>query len=166
MEKSAEEVAHLFVRAINRHDVSALADMMTSEHRFIDSLGNVVVGQHEARRGWAGYFGIVPDYAVTILESYGAGPVVIMLGSAKGTFVPPPPPPSYYPPTQLKAVTKPDTELKPENAWKTPVAFRVLIEKGRVAEWRVYADNEPIRELMRKSSDKQKTEETNPTAGT
>jgi limonene-1,2-epoxide hydrolase len=30
----------------------------------------------------------------------------------------------------------------------------VLVEDGRVAEWRVYADNEPIRELMRKNSNK------------
>ena len=68
-------------------------------------------------------------------------------------IVPPPPPPTFYPPSQQKAATKPDTELKPENAWKTPIAFRVFVDKGRVAEWRVYADNEPIRELMRKSRD-------------
>ena len=154
MDKSVEAVAHLFVRAINRHDVAGLADMMTSEHRFIDSLGNVVVGQHEARRGWAGYFGMVPDYAITILESYGAGSVVIMLGTAKGTFVPPPTPPSYFPAAQPKAAQEPGAQLNPENAWKTPLALRVLVENGRVAEWRVYADNEPIREIMRKNHNK------------
>jgi hypothetical protein len=30
----------------------------------------------------------------------------------------------------------------------TPAAFRALIEDGKVAEWRVYADNEPLRRLM------------------
>ena len=154
MDNSAEEVAHLFVRAINRQDVAGLADLMTREHRFVDSLGNIVVGQDAARQGWLGYFNLVPDYAITVQESYGTGPVVIMFGTAKCTFVPPTPPPSYYPAAQPKAAAKPDTQLNPENAWKTPAAFRVLIEDGRVAEWRVYADNEPIRELMRKSLSK------------
>ena len=77
MDKSAEAVAHLFVRAINRQDAAGLADLMTREHRFVDSLGNVVVGQEEARQGWLGYFSIVPDYSITVQESYGTGPVVI-----------------------------------------------------------------------------------------
>src|SRR5208282_3806703 len=29
-----------------------------------------------------------------------------------------------------------------------PLAIRALIENGSVAEWRVYADNEPMRRLM------------------
>ena len=35
-----------------------------------------------------------------------------------------------------------------ENAWKTPVALRAFAEDGKVADWRVYADNEPLRRLM------------------
>jgi hypothetical protein len=154
MDNSAEEVAHLFVRAINRQDVAGLADLMTREHRFVDSLGNIVVGQDAARQGWLGYFNLVPDYAITVQESYGTGPVVIMFGTAKGTYVPSAPPPSYYPAVQTKPAAKLDTQLNPENAWKTPAAFRVLVENDRVAEWRVYADNEPIRELIKKSNSK------------
>ena len=157
MDKSAEEVAHLFVRAINRQDVNGLADLMTRDHRFVDSLGNVVLGQENARQGWMGYFSIVPDYSITIQENYGTGPVVIMFGTAKGTYVPPTPPPaepSYYRAAQSKTAEEPDTQLNPENEWKTPAAFRVLVEDGRVAEWRVYADNEPIREVMKKNLNK------------
>ena len=153
MNKSAEEVAHLFVRAINRQDVAGIADLMTREHRFVDSLGNIVVGQDNARQGWMGYFSIVPDYSITIQESFGTGPVVIMFGMAKGTYFPASPPtePSYYRAAQPKTATEPDTSLNPENEWNTPAAFRVLIEDGLVAEWRVYADNEPIREVMKKN---------------
>jgi ketosteroid isomerase-like protein len=39
MNDLAESVAHAFIRAINRQDVDALAELMTDEHRFIDSLG-------------------------------------------------------------------------------------------------------------------------------
>ena len=38
--------------------------------------------------------------------------------------------------------------LNPENRWQTPVAIRASVEDGLVAEWRVYADNEPIRKVM------------------
>jgi hypothetical protein len=44
----------------------------------------------------------------------------------------------------------PGGELKAENLWKTPVALRVQVEDGLVVEWRVYADNEPMRDRMRK----------------
>jgi hypothetical protein len=83
------------------------------------------------RAGWAGYFGMVPDYTVAVEETYGDGPVVVMIGSAQGTYAP-------------------DGQLKPENRWATPAAFRVFVDEGLVAEWRVYADNDPIRRLMQR----------------
>jgi hypothetical protein len=41
---------------------------------------------------------------------------------------------------------------KPENKWKTPTVLRALVKEEKVAEWRVYCDNEPIREKMRAAS--------------
>jgi ketosteroid isomerase-like protein len=126
---SAESVAQAFVRDINRQDVEALAELMAPGHRFVDSLGAVVEGREKMRAGWAGYFRMVPDYTIAVEESYSDGPVVVMLGMAQGTYAP-------------------DGVLRPENRWETPAAFRALIEDGKVAEWRVYADNEPMRRLM------------------
>ena len=125
---TAETVAQAFLRAINRQDVDRLCELMSPAHRFIDSLGNVVEGRDRMREGWAGYFRLVPDYAVAIEEYYPADPVVIMLGIASGTYAN-------------------NGRLLPENRWQTPIAIRALIEDGLVAEWRVYADNEPIRKL-------------------
>jgi uncharacterized protein (TIGR02246 family) len=133
MNDLAESVAHAFVRAINRQDVDALVNLMTEEHRFIDSLGNVVDGREKMRTGWTKYFHMVPDYTVAIEETFCDGPVVAMLGMAQGTF-------------------SPDGQLKPENRWTTPTAFRAYIEEQKVAEWRVYCDNEPIRQRMAKSA--------------
>jgi uncharacterized protein (TIGR02246 family) len=132
MTESSIAVAQRFVRAINRQDADAIAALMTDEHRFTDSLGNTVTGSAAMRAGWAGYFKMVPDYTVAIEESYGDGPVAILLGTAQGTYAA-------------------GGELKPENRWSTPVAIRAFVEDGRVAEWRVYADNEPIRKLMAKA---------------
>lgn len=133
MNDLAESVAHAFVRAINRQDVDALVNLMTEEHRFIDSLGNVVDGREKMRTGWTKYFRMVPDYTVAIEETFCDGPVVAMLGMAQGTF-------------------SPDGQLKPENRWTTPTAFRAFIDEQKVAEWRVYCDNEPIRQRMAKSA--------------
>jgi ketosteroid isomerase-like protein len=131
MSEPAISVAQAFVRAINRHQVDDLAALMTEEHRFIDSLGNTVQGWQKMQAGWAAYFLMVPDYSIAVEETYSDGPMVVMLGVAEGTYAP-------------------DGKLTPENRWKIPAAFRALVEHGKVAEWRVYADNEPIRERMRK----------------
>jgi ketosteroid isomerase-like protein len=132
MKNPAEIVAQAFVRAINRQDVDGLVALMAPEYRFVDSLGNAVVGRQKMRAGWAAYFKMVPDYSIAVEESFFDGPVVMLLGVAEGTYAP-------------------DGVLKAKNHWKTPAAIRAQVEDGLVVEWRVYADNEPIRERMRKS---------------
>jgi uncharacterized protein (TIGR02246 family) len=129
MSTIAQAVAQSFVRAINRQDADALAALMTEEHRFIDSLGTVVTGREAMRAGWRGYFRMVPDYTIAIEEILSDGPVVLMLGVTQGTYAP-------------------DSHLKSQNRWTTPAAFRAYVEGEKVAEWRVYADNEPIRKLI------------------
>jgi len=132
MSDSAISVATDFVHAINRQNVDSLASLMTTDHRFTDSLGNTVESREAMRSGWAGYFGMVPDYSLAIEETYAEGPVVVLIGMAQGTY---------------KGKAGPATD----NRWKAPIAIRARIEDGFVAEWRVYADNEPIRALMRRS---------------
>jgi len=131
MNDLAESVAQAFIRAINRQDVNALADLMTERHRFIDGMGTASEGREVLRRGWTKYFQMVPDYTVAVDETFCDGPVVAMLGMAQGTYAP-------------------HGELKPENHWTTPTAFRAFIQDGKVAEWRVYCDNEPMRQRMAK----------------
>ena len=132
---TAETGAQAFVRAINRQDVDRLSGLMSPAHRFTDSLGNTVEGRDKMREAWAAYFRMVPDYSIAIEEYYPANPtgdpdpVVVMLGVASGTYTH-------------------DGKLHPENQWQTPIAIRALIEDGLVAEWRVYADNDPLRRLM------------------
>lgn len=132
---TAETIAQTFVRAINRQDVDRLAELMSPSHRFIDSLANITEGRDQMRAAWAAYFRMVPDYAIAIEEYYpadpakGDDPVVIMLGIASGTYTL-------------------DGKLRAENRWQTPIAIRALIEDGLVAEWRIFADNEPMRRLM------------------
>jgi ketosteroid isomerase-like protein len=129
MTESPITVAQAFIRAINRQDVEALSDLITDRYRFTDSLGNIVEGRTKMRAGWAGYFRMIPGYTIAVEETYSDGPVVVMLGVAMGTYAP-------------------DGHLIAENRWKTTAALRAVIEDGEVSEWKVYADNDPIRRLM------------------
>jgi ketosteroid isomerase-like protein len=127
------DLALAFVARINAHDVPGLAALMSSDHRFVDSLGAVVTGRDKMTKGWTGYFQMVPDYHIEVSRSFADGGEVVLLGSARGTY------------------TR-DGSLDPTNQWQTPAAWRALALNDLIAEWQVYADNEPIRQRMAKAS--------------
>lgn len=115
-----------FVEQINSHDVNGMMSLMAETHCFIDSLGNVVSGHQALHAAWAGYFGLIPNYRITVGEWLCNGAVVVLLGQSGG---------SYH-----------------GVLWETPVACRALVRDRQLAEWRVYADNEPLRQLMNAKS--------------
>jgi ketosteroid isomerase-like protein len=135
-----------FVAAINAKDVERVVGMMTDDHRFVDSLGSEVVGAEKMRQGWETYLRMVPDYEIEVCETCGRGEVVVLLGTARGTYTS-------------------DGTLHPKNAWKTPAAWRAVVRGARVAEWRVYADNEPIRQRMAADSAQPADAADRPSAG-
>lgn len=126
---SARLTTRRFVESINSHDVDAIASLMTADHRFIDSLGTVVEGREVMRSGWRQYWLMVPDYHIETEHILTDGAHVVLLGLARGTYTA-------------------DGTLSPRNVWSTPAAWRALIRDELVAEWQVYADNEPIRRRM------------------
>jgi hypothetical protein len=106
---------------------------MTSDHRFIDSLGAVVEGRDAMREGWKLYFDMVLDYKLEIrrcfIPEHGATEVMLV-GMASGSY-------------QSNGI------MRPNSSWSTPVALRAVVSNEEIAEWQVYADNEPIREQVR-----------------
>lgn len=120
------DVALRFVAAINAHDIADITALMTDGHCFVDSLGAAVCGKANMREGWQAYLTMVPDYQIDIRQMCHNGEVVVFLGAARGTY-------------------SPDGRLREEYGWETPAAWRVVVKGERVAEWQVYADNEPIR---------------------
>lgn len=128
-----QEAAERFVAAINAHDIDHLTALMTSDHRFIDSLGAVVEGRDAVREGWKFYFDMVPDYKLEIRHCFIAerdATEVMLVGMASGSY-------------QSNGV------MQPNSSWTTPVALRAVVCTKQIAEWQVYADNEPIRKQMR-----------------
>jgi uncharacterized protein (TIGR02246 family) len=118
---------------INARNAEAICALMTMDGEFIDSLGNRLSGTDKLRAAWEGYFKMVSDYSILHSEIFAHGNTVAIFGSAQGTF-------------------SKDGELKKENSWRTPAAWRAVVKDGKIALWQVYADNEPIRAIMRKSS--------------
>jgi len=123
------KIAHMFVNAINHHDLDILSGLMAEDHVFIDSMGMRVEGRAAMRKAWEQYFRMVPDYTVTIQDIFAKKQTVVLLGIAQGTY-------------------SADGVLMPENRWSTPAAWRASIRGSSVAEWQVFADNEPIRRIM------------------
>ena len=111
-----------FVTAINRHDVKTLTSLMTADHVFVDSVGNRVHGATSMEAGWRAYFVMCPDYRVQANDVMAKGGAVLAVGEAGGT---------------IDGV-----------AWQTPAAWKAVIRDGRVAEWRVFADNKPVYEIL------------------
>src|ERR1022692_2740280 len=99
MEIVSASIAHAFVNAINHQSPEEIASLMTEDHVFIDSLGMRVTGREQMKQGWKGYFSMVPDYTITVDETFADGSVVVMLGAAQGTY-------------------SSGGPLKPENRWQ------------------------------------------------
>ncbi len=127
---TSSQLAENFVACINAHDVGGILKLCTADHVFIDSLGNSMPVAM-MRSGWQQYFRMVPDYRINIDEIIADEDVVVLIGSAGGTYV------------------AKGGALSAVNKWQTPAAFRARVRDEQISEWRVYCDNEPIREKMR-----------------
>jgi ketosteroid isomerase-like protein len=111
-----------FVRMINSHDVKRLMSLVSDDHRFVDALGQVVSGRESLEDAWSGYFELFPDYHVFIDNALRKGKVVGLFGTASGSFH--------------------------RRNWAIPGAWKAVVIGGKVSEWRVYADNEPVWKLL------------------
>jgi ketosteroid isomerase-like protein len=118
-----------FVNEINRHDVDAILALSAPDFVFVDSLGHEVRGPERMREAWKAYFEMFPDYRVVIREHLSVGAEVALFGTASGTL----------------AV---GGTLPHEGHWSLPAAWRAVVRDRHVAEWRVYADNEPVRRIL------------------
>jgi len=120
-----------FMERINLRDAGRLAELMPEDHVFLDALGKAVRGREQMRAGWLGYYAMCPDYWVSHEAVFAHGNQVAAFGEAGGTIAR-------------------DGKLPPENRWRTPAAWLAVVENGLVKEWRVYADNKPVYDILAK----------------
>ncbi|HUI63201.1 MAG TPA: nuclear transport factor 2 family protein [Bacteroidota bacterium] len=124
------EIALAFIQAINRHEIGAITSLMTPDHVFVDSLGVTMSGREKMREAWIAYLYMIPDYTLAVADVFSAGDRVVLTGKASGTV----------------AVKR---ELPPENHWEIPVAVQAQVREGLIARWQVFADNEPVRQILK-----------------
>jgi len=125
------DVVLRFEQLINERDPQAIADALTADSVLVDSMGSRLQGREKLRAGWGSYFKMVPDYSVSHDEIFGRGHTVAMFGTAQGTF-------------------SRDGTLRKEDFWQCTAAWRAQVKDGKIAVWQVFADNEPIRAVMRR----------------
>jgi ketosteroid isomerase-like protein len=130
---TSSNAARRFVDKINAHDVEGLVALMTANHAFVDSLGDKST-RPAIEKGWRRYFDMVPDYWVRVDRVLSDKNTSVLIGLAGGTYV------------------SEGGVVRPENKWETPAVWVARIEGQKVAEWRIYSDNEPIRSKMTKSN--------------
>jgi ketosteroid isomerase-like protein len=112
--------------AINRRDMLALTALLAPDHIFVDSLGHRVQGAVSMEAGWRGYFAMCPDYWIRTDNVMAEEGTVLAVGEAGGSI---------------------------DNvAWRTPAAWKAVIHGSKVTEWRVFADNKPVYEILAKRS--------------
>jgi ketosteroid isomerase-like protein len=121
---ASRESLERWLTAINDHDVAMLATLMAPAFVFVDSRGYEVQGAAKMTAGWQAYFAMCPDYWVRADHVMGDGPTLLLAGEAGGT---------------IDGV-----------AWKIPSAWSAVIRHGRLWEWRVFADNKPVYEILAK----------------
>jgi ketosteroid isomerase-like protein len=118
-----------FIQAINRHEIGVLTNLMTQDFEFVDSLGVRESGRDQMRQAWIAYFFMIPDYRIEVAGVFSEGTSVVVTGKASGTV----------------AVSG---ELPSANTWEIPIAAQAEVRDGRVARWQVFADNEPVRQIL------------------
>lgn len=119
---NSAETFRQFVTAINNHDIDDLTALLAPDHTFIDSLGNRVQGAASMAAGWRSYFKMCPDYWIRTDQVMTEGSAALAVGEAGGTI--------------------------DGLAWQTPAAWKAVVCDGKLVEWRVFADNKPVYEIL------------------
>jgi ketosteroid isomerase-like protein len=113
-------VAAAFNDNINRRDLEGLAALMTDDHRFIDTAGEVVSGKRDCLDAWRGCFESFPDYRNVFTSLAARGDLVTIVGHS----------------------------VCAEPALAGPALWRATTRDGMVAEWRVYPDTPDMRAML------------------
>jgi ketosteroid isomerase-like protein len=126
--RSSRRAAIAFNDAINRRDLDSLDSLMTDDHTFIDSDGNVLAGRSRVLEAWKGFFDAFPDYRNEWSRVIPRGGTVIAVG---------------------RSVCATEPALHGAAIWTARTA------SDRVSEWRVYEDTGCIRDHLGIAPDSQ-----------
>ena len=125
-----KEIVLAFVKAINDHDVDEIYNLISEDHIFIDGSGEKHVGKINMKEGWKNYFDMFPDYSVDITDIIEDNLVIGFFGYASATC-------------------KIAKDKINSNFWKTPAAWKAIVENEKIKHWQVYCDYTRLIEIMK-----------------
>ncbi len=129
MESKELTAVKAFIKAINAQDVAAMKSLMTEDHAFIDADGGVQAGRNVMAQNWREYFRMFPDYTIHVDDIIQKDNLLAIFGETSGTYA------GTHGP-------------QPENKVGGPAAWKVMVERGKIKLWQVYADYSGTIEVM------------------
>lgn len=118
---SPEKIVQEFNHKINTRDLEGLSEMLTPDHTFIDSSQEVHQGRELMITNWKTFFELYPDYQNHFRFLKTQADLVIVLGHSTCSF----------------------------SALAGPAIWTARVVQNRIAEWRVYLDNEANRRMLK-----------------
>ncbi|NTW31542.1 MAG: nuclear transport factor 2 family protein [Bacteroidetes bacterium] len=121
-----------FVNFINQHDTEGISKLMSEEHVFTDSQGNIIQGRENMKKAWELYFEWFPDYTIEITDVIQGETCVAAFGFANGTF------------HNLH-------NEKNLNHFHLPSSWKIVLENDLVKKWQVFSDTKIPFEIMERN---------------
>jgi ketosteroid isomerase-like protein len=115
-----------WLAAINARDAAALTTLMAPDFVFIDSLGTELRGAKTMTPAWRSYFAMCSDYWIRVRDVGPTADALLLAGEAGGP---------------IDGIS-----------WRIPAAWKIVIRDRHVAEWRVFADNKPVYDILAQRS--------------
>ena len=105
---------------------------MSEGHIFIDGYGDKYIGKTGMKEGWYKYYEMFPDYSVEITDIVENDSIIGLFGNASATY------------KNIK------DELN-SNYWKTPAAWKAIVEDKKIKYWQVFCDYTKLKVIIDKN---------------
>ena len=125
------EIITNFVDAINKHDIDEMVTLLAKEFIYIDSSGEQFEGIEENCKNWNEYFRYIPDYSLDVDDYFQKEDLIVLVGSASGTYCP-------------------GSEYLEENSWKVPKAWKAIVKDSKLVYWQIFADNSKLMRIIKR----------------
>ena len=123
------EIVNSFIQAINDHDVDKIYNLMSDDHIFVDGYGDKHVGKNGMKEGWQQYYSMFPDYKVEITDITENESIIGLFGYANATY-------------------KNIKDERNSNFWRTPAAWKAIVEHKKIKYWQVFCDYTKLQAII------------------
>jgi ketosteroid isomerase-like protein len=122
-----------FIESINNANVDRIYSLMSTDHEFIDSQNNIMVGNDNMKKAWISYFDVFQDYKIEVTDTLQNDSIIVVFGYASGTYK-----------TNKKSNDN-------NNHWRVPASWKAKVVDKKIKLWQVYADNSVVIDIINKN---------------